>query len=106
MRLRLNGRHSSAFSALVAAVLFCGVALSVGLSTAPQLHEWLHQTNGTSHECSATLLSHGSWEHSAVEPILSEPERAPITRSFVAPEPRAIALAETSVLEHAPPANS
>lgn len=106
MRLRLRDGSSSAFSAFVAAVLFCGVVIGVGLSAAPQLHEWLHNTSGDSHECAATLMLNGSWEHSGCEPILTAPQQTPVTPSFVLPGSRVIARAGISVLEHAPPANS
>ncbi|MBA2742750.1 MAG: hypothetical protein H0U43_00280 [Chthoniobacterales bacterium] len=106
MRLRLIAGSSTALGALIAAVLFCGIVLSVGLSAAPQLHQWLHKTKGDSHECAATLMSKGTWEHSACDPVLSAPQQAPATPSFGKPGLRVMARAETSILEHAPPANS
>lgn len=106
MTLRLTGGNSSAFRALIAAVLFCGVVLTVGLSAAPQLHDWLHKTDAANHECAATLLSNGSWQHSACEPVLTAPQQVPAGPSFITPGVRVIARAEVSILEHAPPANS
>ena len=93
--------------ALIAILLFCGVGFSIGLSAAPQLHEWLHKTErSANHECAATLLASGSWEYSAGEPILTQPHRAAIASSFIKPDCRVIARAESSILEHAPPALS
>ena len=106
MRLRLTDGNGSAFRALIASFLVCGVILSVGLAAAPQLHEWLHQSHAPNHECAATLMSNGSWEHSACEPILAPPIAVPVNRIVVTPGLRVIARAEVSILEHAPPANS
>src|SRR4051794_34587412 len=74
MRLRLMGGKSATLRACVAVLLFCSVALSAGLSAAPQLHEWLHKVDQTSpHECAATLLSSGSWETADCEPPTAPP---------------------------------
>jgi hypothetical protein len=104
VRLRLSGEHSPAVRALIAAVLFCGIALTIGLFAAPQLHDSLHKSDGTTHECAATHLSSGSWEHSSCAPVLSAPQAVPVSPSFVKPGVRVIARAGFSVLEHAPPA--
>ncbi len=106
MRLRLTDKNPGPFRAFIACVLFCGVVITVGLSAAPQLHDWLHKVDGSTHECAATLMSNGGWEHSACDPILTAPQRAPVSRSFVTPAPQVTARVETSVLEHAPPTNS
>jgi hypothetical protein len=92
--------------ACIAALLFCGVVISVGLAAAPQLHDWLHKGSGASHECAATLMSNGSLEHSACDPVLKAPQPARVAPTFVTPGIRVIARAEASILEHAPPANS
>ena len=94
--------------ALIAAVLFCGVGLAFGLSAAPQLHDWVHKRDrSASHECAATLLSSGSWEHSACEPTLTH---APGLRALqlvaFAVLPHLAPHLEFSLLEHAPPAFS
>ncbi len=106
MRRRIRGEKVRAFRAFVAAVLFCGVALTVGLSAAPQLHEWLHKSDGTTHECAATLMSSGSVDQANCEPVLKAPQAVPASPSFVTPGVRVIARAEFSILEHAPPVNS
>ncbi|MBA3881565.1 MAG: hypothetical protein H0X73_02375 [Chthoniobacterales bacterium] len=106
MRSRFSGLKASALRAAIAAVLFCGVALTVGLSAAPQLHHWLHKSEGGNHECAATQLSSSSWEHSACDPVLTAPQPAPVSPSFVRPGLRVIAQVSSSILEHAPPARS
>jgi hypothetical protein len=106
MRLRLLGKGSPAFRAFIAAILFCGVGLTVGLSAAPQLHDRLHKSDGPSHECAATLLSSGSVDHSHCEPVLRAPVAMAAAHFVVTARVRVIARTEFSILEHAPPANS
>lgn len=106
VRLRLSGRRSSAFHAFIAAVLFCGVAFAIGLSAAPQLHDWLHKDNGAQHQCAATLISTGGWDHAHSAPCVSGPPPLGLTLpAFVHAQPIR-ARAQASILEHAPPAES
>jgi hypothetical protein len=94
----------SRFRALIASLLFCSVALAVGLSAAPQLHDALHKGELATHECAATLLSSGSWAHSAVEPVLAAPQPAPQIFRFIDAAAWSVARPRPSILEHAPPA--
>jgi hypothetical protein len=96
----------SRFRALIASLLFCSVAFAIGLSAAPQLHDALHKGERATHECAATLLSSGTWEHSALEPVLAAPIPAPHTVRFIDIALRFAARPRTSILEHAPPALS
>ena len=95
----------SRFRSLVASLLFCSVALAIGLSAAPQLHDALHKGDrSTTHECAVTLLSSGSWQHSACEPAVIDPEHAPRVHIIeAAAAPKLVASLEFSRLEHAPP---
>lgn len=106
MRLRLSDESSRVFRAMIAAIVLCGVALTIGLAAAPQLHSWLHKTDDSSHECAATLMSNGSWNHSTCPPVLTAPQAVPVSPAFVRPGVRVIARVQSSILEHAPPANS
>ena len=107
MNRRPTNVHPGSFRALIAALLFCGVTFAFGLSAAPQLHDSLHHDHrAATHQCAATLLSSGSWEHSAPEPAITAPQPAPVTFSFLKPGHRVIAQAKSSILEHAPPALS
>ncbi len=101
--LRCNGLKLRAF---IAAALFCAVAVAIGLSAAPQLHNWLHNAGDRpNHECAATLLSSGSVDHSACGSIATEPQRVPSIPAFPSRGfPRVIATLPFSLLEHAPPA--
>jgi hypothetical protein len=51
------------------------------------------------------LLSSGSADHSACEPVLKQPQPAPLVPSYRAqPFARVLAVLGFSLLEHAPPA--
>jgi flagellar hook-length control protein FliK len=98
---------ASLFRVVLALVLVFGVALSLGLSAAPQLHDWLHKSDASAnHECAATLVASGSFSHSASEPVLTPPVRSAATSCFIRPAFRVIAQTVSSILEHAPPALS
>ena len=108
MKLRLIGDVSRKLRPLIAALLFSSVAFAVGLSAAPQMHDWLHKVgDGTNHECAATLVSSGNVEHSACEPVSVKPQPAPSVSAFKTQLlPRVLASLDFSRLEHAPPARS
>ncbi|MGZ4985059.1 MAG: hypothetical protein ACXWAX_10185 [Chthoniobacterales bacterium] len=92
---------------ILSALLVVAFALAAGLSAAPQLHEWLHNIgNQPTHECAATLMSSGSVEHSACEPVFVPPKPAPSKPAYrPQPFPRVLASFEFARLEHAPPAS-
>lgn len=92
---------------IVAALLFCSIAIAISLAASPQLHTWWHKSDAANHECAATLISSGSVEHAAGEPIATQPTRAPHVVTFRMPgHPRFLARLGFSLLEHAPPALS
>lgn len=105
MRPRLTGGNSNALRAFIAAMLFCGFAIAVGLSAAPQLHDRLHKGD-TKHECIATLLSSGSVEHASIEPAFLAPPLVLAPSSLLLAEVAIPRRTASSVLEHAPPARS
>jgi hypothetical protein len=90
---------------ILSALLVVAFGLAAGLSAAPQLHSLLHKIGDRStHECAATLMSSGSVEHSACEPISVEPKPAPSVPAY-RPQllPRVLASFYFARLEHAPP---
>jgi len=106
--LRFLCSHSERSRAFIAAIVLCTIVAAIGLSGAPRLHRWLHDSGSQpQHECAATLLSSGSLDRSACEPISAQPQRVPVAAAFRMPAdpgvPRALTL---SPLEHAPPANA
>jgi hypothetical protein len=107
MRRRLIRWDSRQLRATTAAFVFCALALAVALSAAPQLHELLHNIGDRpTHECAATLMSSGSAEHSACEPVLKQPQPAPVPVYRAQPFAPVLAVLGVSLLEHAPPAHS
>ena len=106
MNRRSINAKPSRFRALIASVLFCSVTLAIGLSAAPQLHDALHLGERTTHECAATLLSSGGWDHSACQSPSAAPDAARETILLVSADLPIVARPETSILEHAPPALS
>ena len=99
----MTGRLRASFAAL----LLAAITYALGLAAAPQLHDWLHHSDQSAHQCAATLLSSGSVEHFAVEPAAKAPERVPVLQTFSSAElPRIILRLSSSLLEHAPPALS
>ena len=91
-------------------VLFvaAAIALMLGLSAAPNLHERLHPTAGSLHECAVTLIAFGSCHHGAAAPLQIAPTTT-LHLSKIAvlglPWIESPFLA-ARVFEHAPPGDS
>src|ERR1051325_9067388 len=56
-----------------AAVLTGAIILMLGLSVAPNLHERLHPTRASLHECAVTLIASSSCHHTAAVTLLIAP---------------------------------
>src|SRR6267154_6432866 len=54
-------------------LLVAAIVLMLGLSVAPNLHERLHPTAASLHECAVTLIVSGSCHHSAAAPLMIAP---------------------------------
>jgi hypothetical protein len=107
MKLRLSDGKLIAFRAIVSAGFVGAFLLALVLSAAPQLHEFIHQPGGATHECAVTLLTAGNCEHTscdtvAIVPLLPEARSTLFHRHFQLVSARL----EISLLEHAPPAIS
>jgi hypothetical protein len=107
MKPRLVAGKTIAFRAIVAAGFIGAFLFAAVLSAAPQLHERIHQPDGTAHQCAVTLLTTGNCEHTpcdtiALAPPPPRPESAPFHRHCQLVSARL----EFSLLEHAPPAIS
>src|SRR5436305_11049560 len=77
---------------------------AIGLSDAPQLHNWLHPTSGPNHECAATLIAAGNCEHNALPQGAPKLENAPNSPAFLPQRFQSvIASVPSSIQEHAPP---
>jgi len=100
--------RQSWFSATTVLVLATAIVLMLGLSVAPNLHERLHPTAASLHECAVTLIVSGSCHHSAAAPLMIAPaialqfSRILVLNSVWVESP----FLGARVLEHAPPAHS
>ena len=84
------------------------IVLMLGLSVAPNLHERLHPTAASLHECAATLIASGSCHHVATAPLVIAPATAVQFSEVLALDSIWVAAPFLSarIFEHAPPAHS
>jgi hypothetical protein len=96
------------FGSTIALVLAAAVVLMLGLSVAPNLHERLHPTAASLHECAVTLISSGSCHHSAAAPLIIAPTTAVQFSKVPALNPIWVEspFLRACIFEHAPPAHS
>ncbi len=102
---RLTNRGSGFVATCVAAAFLWTLALSAS----PQLHVRVHgDANRVEHTCAVTLITAGSYNHSAHVPLVSG--LAPVIQFSKIPAltPRWVELPflGASIFEHAPPAHS
>jgi hypothetical protein len=102
---RLTNRGSAFVATCVAAAFLWTLALSAS----PQLHARVHtDANRVEHTCAVTLITSGSYNHSAHVPLVSAPNPAvqfskiPALNPLWVPSP----FLGASIFEHAPPARS
>ena len=108
MSLRLSNGKGVAFRAAIATGSLAAFLFALVLSSAPQLHEQFHGATGVgNHECAATLLASGNYQHTPLVTISLAPPAPPrIFLPTLSSSPLVRAHLEFSLLEHAPPANS
>jgi len=96
------------FSATTVLVLATAIVLMLGVSVAPNLHERLHPTGASFHECAVTLIASGSCHYNAAPPLIIAPTTALHLSKIPALSPQWIEspFLKASVFEHAPPAHS
>jgi len=108
MSRRLSNPKRIVFRATIAAGSLAAFLFALVLSATPQLHEHLHgATEPTKHECAATLLASGNYQHTPTVTISLAPPSPPTTfvQAFASFQLVSAHL-EFSLLEHAPPAIS
>jgi hypothetical protein len=100
--------QQSWFGSATVLFLAAAIVLMVGLSAAPNLHERLHPTAGSLHECAVTLIAFGSCHHGAAAPLLIAP-----TTTLLLSKVAVLGLPWVEspflvarVFEHAPPRDS
>jgi len=88
-------------------VLIVALFFIVAASSAPRLHERLHNTSAPRHECAVTMFASGNCEHAACDQIAVAAKPLPPFSAFL-PQRLSmfIAALKISILEHAPPVAS
>ena len=98
--------HGRAFVAVcVSAAFVCALALSVS----PQLHQRIHKdAKGVEHNCAATMIASGSYNHAAHPQLVSAPVPVIHFSKIPALTPQWVEspFLGACILEHAPPARS
>jgi hypothetical protein len=96
--------HGRAF---VAICVFAAFLWALALSASPQLHQRVHaDANRIEHNCVATMIASGSYDHVAHPPLVSAPA-PPIHFSTIpalTPQWVESPFLGASIFEHAPPA--
>src|SRR3954465_15659887 len=78
MSLRLSSAKGIAFRTAIAAGSLAAFLFALVLSVAPQLHEQFHgATSSANHECAATLLASGNYQHTPTVTISLAPPAPP-----------------------------
>jgi len=88
-------------------LLVAAIVLTLGLSVAPNLHERLHPTAASLHECAATLIAFGSCHHVTTAPLVIAPATAVQFSEILALDSIWVAapFLGARIFEHAPPAH-
>ncbi|HEY7001836.1 MAG TPA: hypothetical protein VH330_08845 [Candidatus Udaeobacter sp.] len=99
--------RQSWFTAITVFVLAAAIVLMLGLSVAPNLHERLHPTGVSLHECAVTLIASGGCHYSAA-PLMIAPTRASHLSKIPALSPQWVEslFLAARIFEHAPPTHS
>jgi hypothetical protein len=100
--------RSGWFGGTTAPVLAAAIVLMLGLSVAPNLHERLHPTTASLHECAVTLIACGSCHHSAAAPLMIAPANVVQFSKIPALNPIWVEspFLGAHIFAHAPPAYS
>src|SRR5438132_11802469 len=95
--------------AFVAVFVSVGFLWALALGASPQLHQRVHKdANRVEHNCAATMIASGSYDHAAHAPLVSAPATAvqfseiPVRNPLWVLSP----FLSACVFQHAPPAHS
>jgi hypothetical protein len=108
MACRALRTRSGWFGRTTVFLLAAAIVLMLGLSVAPNLHEQLHPTAGSLHECAVTLIASGSCHHTAAAPVVIASATAEQFSKIPALNQVWVAAPFLSarIFEHAPPVHS
>jgi hypothetical protein len=100
--------RSGWFGGTTVLLLAAAIVLMLGLSVAPNLHERLHPTPASLHECAVTLIASGSCHHTAAAPLMIALATAGQFSKIPALNPIWVVapFLSASIFEHAPPVYS
>jgi len=91
----------------VATCVFAAFVWAIALSASPQLHQRVHaDANRVEHNCAATMIASGSYDHATHPPLVSADTLAPQFSKIPALTPCWVQspFLGASIFEHAPPA--
>jgi hypothetical protein len=100
-------RSNNCGRAIVAAFVFAGFFWALALSASPQLHQRVHkEANRAEHNCAATMIASGSYDHATHPPLVSAAALVPQFSRIPALTPCWVqsAFLGACIFEHAPPA--
>ena len=96
-----NGR------AFIAICVCAAFVWALALSASPQLHQRVHKdANGVEHNCAATMIASGNYDHAAHPPLVSAPVPSIHFSKIPALTPQWVEspFLGACIFEHAPPA--
>ena len=95
------------FGDTILLLVAAAIVLMLGLSVAPNLHERLHPTAASLHECAVTLIASGSCHHTVAPPLVIAPATAVQFSKVLALDSIWVAapFLGARIFEHAPPAH-
>src|SRR6266481_4287766 len=99
-------RSNSYGRAIVAAFVSVGFLWTLALSASSQLHQRIHpDANRVEHNCAATMITSGSYDHAAHAALVSAPVQALQFSKIPALTPCWVEspFLGASIFEHAPP---
>ncbi len=93
----------------VAALVSVAFLWALALSASPQLHQRVHKdANRVEHNCAATMIASGNYDHAAHPPLVSVPVPSIHFSTIPALTPQWVEspFLGACIFEHAPPAHS
>ncbi len=105
-RFARSRNHGRAF---VAVCVFAAFLCALALSASPQLHQRIHaDANRVEHNCAATMIASGSYDHAGHPPLVSAPVPPAQFSKIPALTPQWVEslFLGACIFEHAPPAHS
>lgn len=99
----MEPRGAMKIRAGVGVVMIAAFFAALTLSSAPQLHNYLHKS-AAPHECAATIVASGNYHHAPAPSLLAVAPLSPVALIDCAPKPDLLAVSFlSSILERAPP---